>query len=256
MKKINVMGLVLVLAAGFGNLLAQGRGPGRPAEGPAPAPKALFQLDGEVQQVDVAIGQRNLSIMVGGDTVVLAPQFDLERHDFTVEPGDWVRAEVFESPGRGGFLLATKVLNVTRNQTAELRDGSGQPLWRTARRGARGRLGRGPCGGVVRDVDAAETFTDIVSEAGTESGPRYPRVTLSSGRTLAMGPYRVWTDQGFEVSVGDEVEVTAYPCSTGADRWVVMAVDNLTTGKKLQLRDEAGFPAPTRGWGVGGVGRR
>ena len=253
MRKIGAMTMVLALAVGSGGLLAQGRGPGRPAggfgaaPGAAQAPKVLLQLEGQVREVNPAGLRGAASILVGGDTVLLGPPFHLLRHGFTVESGDWIRAEVFESPARPGTLVATKVLNVTRDQRVELRDETGLPVWAAgARRWARGGIGRGPCGGAARDVEAMETFAGGVSEVDTESFPRFPRITLDSGPTFAAGPYRLWLDQDFTASAGDSLNVRAYPCAFDADRWVAVEIENLTTGETLRLRDEEGFPPRPR----------
>lgn len=254
---------ILVLFLGAGLYLAgqnkRGYGAGQPSGQPA-ASKDIFTVEGLVTEVSLGIGQGSPAIVVGQQRVVLGPYRFLEAAGFSVEVGDSVSAQVFESLVYEGLLIAVQVENRTRDLAIDLRDASGDPLWTSARgyRGQRstsegGRSRSNACPGPL-DLSAALSITGKVQAVTGGAGQRNPEIILEDGTVLAAGPYRVWLEGSFTLAEGETATFTAVPCAGAEGKLVILSIEK-PNGEKLVLRDDTGIPVSGRGWRAGSCSR-
>lgn len=96
------------------------------------------------------------------------------------------------------------------------------------------------------DPSAAFPVTGTVTAVVAGFGSGMPVIVVDDATlgSIAVGLAPIWfLDQiGFSVSVGDEVNLLAYPCATCSVGAVAAWVDNITTGVSATLRDEDGVP--------------
>lgn len=245
-SKVIVVLALIFLGTGWLAVAQPGKGPG-PSVPQEPVARTLFEVVGPVAEVHLGLGQGVPFLVVAQQKVALAPYRFLEAAGFEVKVGDVVRIEAFDSIARPGEMIAVQIENQTQGVSVELRDSTGTPLWAAGRPGRSGRSGRGSgprgsgdCGGSP-DVESATTFTATVAEVDAGLRQRHPTITLADGSVLAAGPYRVWVDAGFELVSGETATFTAFPCSAGDGKLVLMSVEK-ADGSRLVLRDDEGIP--------------
>lgn len=238
-----------LLLAGFlvGERAPASGGSGQPVG--SPIAKEIFSITGQVETVNLGLGQGRPTIQVDGQDIVLGPYRYLQAANFEISMGHQVRVQAFRSIIDENRLVAVSVENLTTGQSLQLRDEFGRPLAGKRRGdrgfGAAGNRGTGPCGGNPQ-VELAETITGTVASVNAEAGHRHPEIVLSDGTILSAGPYRLWSQSKFSVQPGETVTVIAFPCSTQDNLWVIMSIEK-ATGEKLVLRDEDGMPLGGRG---------
>ncbi|MEW6127263.1 MAG: hypothetical protein AB1757_09505 [Acidobacteriota bacterium] len=104
------------------------------------------------------------------------------------------------------------------------------------------------------------SFEGIVASTDMGIGQEFPQFTLAlpDGRqvTVITGPYYFLLDSGFDIRVGDRMQVEAYYSLWYQDAYIAITLNNLTTGEILNLRDANGSPLWTNrgGPGYGGMG--
>jgi hypothetical protein len=107
----------------------------------------------------------------------------------------------------------------------------------------------GDClGWIAPEESLAEVVTlqGIVVSVDMAPGQEFPTFSLllADGRivTIITGPYYFLLEGGFDIRVGDELQVTALISMWYPDTYAACELRNLTTGDTLVLRDGAGQP--------------
>jgi len=139
----------------------------------------------------------------------------------------------YSSPGRGqgnGVMLRDPQCETGSDGIAQ---GRGREL--ASRGQGLGNQGEGSLVWSQAEAPAWETIQGLVIEAGNELLVKTDDGELLVG--LGQAFYR--EEQGFEVAIGDEVEVRGY---FEDDEFKAGTVENLTTGESIVLRDDSGRP--------------
>ncbi len=100
------------------------------------------------------------------------------------------------------------------------------------------------------DLSGKTAFEGVVDGVSMEPGAGTPSFTmLADGKkvTIVTSPYRALLDAGYKISVGDRMNVLAYPFVQLKDTYAAAELKNLTTGVPLTLRDENGVPTMRHG---------
>jgi hypothetical protein len=102
------------------------------------------------------------------------------------------------------------------------------------------------------DLARKTSLEGFVESVNLERGMGTPSFVIpASGKkvTIIVSPYWALANALFEIRVGDNMSVLAFPSLQYENTYVAAELKNLTTGKVLTLRDDYGMPA-------GGIGPR
>jgi len=125
---------------------------------------------------------------------------------------------------------------------------------------AMAQFGRGMGQGQPLLNAAAKTaLLGYVDAVNLERGKGMPTITLlqnDGGKvTVIVSPFWAIANSGFEVKVGQNLSILAFPATQLQNTYIAAELQNLTTGKVLTLRNDAGFPNAGRGGrGMRGAG--
>lgn len=120
--------------------------PGQQPSGVIPANAPKVELEGRIESVDIMRGQGMPSLLVrtGEETtrVILGSMRYLMERNFNPKAGEEVRVTGYRV---GDLVYASAVTLRSENQTLQLRDEAGRPLWIGGRfgRGSQGAGGQG-----------------------------------------------------------------------------------------------------------------
>jgi len=119
--------------------------------------------------------------------------------------------------------------------------------------GVRAHAGSGPGqGAAVSHLDLAgktvlEGVVDGINMGRGHGTPSFTMVADGKKVTIVTSPYRAVIDADYKISMGDRINVLAYPFTQQKDTYAAAELKNLTTGAVLTLRDENGVPAMGNG---------
>lgn len=254
---------ILILTASIVAQQNRGQRPGTGAgqqQGAGMAtPVEVFNLTGSISEVNLGLGQGSPSVVVSGETFVLAPYSYLEEIGLTLEVGDTVTITYFESKVFEGQLI---IVSITKGETLySLRNEYGQPLWAGTRGRAQGiraagsrhgnrggvsgpgaRGGSGTCLGQGPGI-SAEDLTEIsgtVTDIQSALGQPQPIMVLNGTTSVIIGPNRAWVDSSFSLAAGDQVTVLYFPHPV--EDGLLVAVKISKGAQTITLRDDAGIP--------------
>lgn len=259
-KKLFATGTFLTALA-FGVVIAQqnGQGPKGPgmSGGNANPPAVQVQtleIEGVVSELNLGLGNRFPSMQIDGRVIILPPFRLLTESGFVLEVGDTLRVLAFQSPQHPDAFVAMALVNLSKGAVSlTVRDANGQPLWAGGfgmgpglsgmgfHHGGHG-PGAGFCIGTGEPLAAEDIqlFTGTVTELNLGVGMGFPTITLDSGITILVGPYRAWLDAGYQLAAGDAVEVTAFSCPQAPESFAAIQISG--PQGTLVLRDETGQP--------------
>ncbi len=223
-------------------------------------------LVGTVKAVNMAPGQGmpqiTLLLSNGSEvTIMVGPYRVLADTHFEIKSGQALEVKAFQDPRTPSAFVAMELKDSVTGATATLRSAAGMPQ---GGRGGMGmmrgmggpggmRYGTGACADCANlDLKARATLTGTVMSVDMAPGQGFPSFTLQAGGTtytIAAGPYRALQQAGFKISQGDQLSVEAYPSLQHPDAWVAATIQNNSTQKNIQLRDENGRPLAMRGRG-------
>lgn len=267
---------ILILTASIAAQQNRGQRPGAGAGQQQGAGMAtaveVSTLTGSISEVNLGLGQGSPTVVVSGETFVLAPYHFLEEIGLTLEAGETVTISFFESRVFEGQLIA---VSITKGEAVfSLRNEFGQPLWvgsrgrsqgvrgSNSRHGGRGTMtgpgargGNGTCLGQAPGISAEDMaeMTGTVTDIQSALGQPHPMMVLDNTTSIVIGPNRAWVDSAFSLAVGDQVTVLyfAHP----ADDSSLVAVKISKGDQTITLRDDAGIPLGANR-GRGGFGLR
>lgn len=270
-----------VLAQGRG----QGNGPGGqngPGPGTGTSPidvTAPVTVQGQVVSFSASAGSGMPSLVLRDGakdyTFVLGPYRYLSALGFAAQSGDSVKVTYFACSSCENGQAVSQVVNLTRNLTLNLRSADGVPLWKGrggwgGGHGFRGQgsgngpaAGNGPaglgqgqtgaprCGGSGPDMTRVATIEGTVKSFTGGPGMGQPELVLTTAageKEFHLSPYRALAAAGYQPAQGSKMKVTAAPVTIdGAEEWVVVSFEDVTSGFKLTLRDpQTGIPARGR----------
>lgn len=110
---------------------------------------------------------------------------------------------------------------------------------------AQQRRGRGAGEAPQVDTSAPVTLQGEVIRLSAGFGGGMPTLVVAAGgeeHQFVLGPFRNLQTQGFAAQAGDQVVVRGFACTGCPNPFAVVAVENLTRGVTLTLRDEDGVP--------------
>lgn len=105
---------------------------------------------------------------------------------------------------------------------------------------------RGPCGGwpSISSEDVIEVMGKVTEvDMGRAQGT--PTIKVDQ-QEIVVSPYPRWLNEEFEVSVGDQVTVRAFPSTVYTDALVAIEITK-SDGSSLVLRGEDGGPLAGQG---------
>ncbi len=114
--------------------------------------------------------------------------------------------------------------------------------------GTMSHAGRGPgLGAAASHLDLAgktvlEGVVDGISMGRGQGTPSFTMVADGKKVTIVTSPYRAVLDANYKISIGDRMNVVAYPFVDLVDTYAAAELKNLTTGVVLTLRDANGVP--------------
>ncbi len=100
------------------------------------------------------------------------------------------------------------------------------------------------------DLSGKVALEGLVEDVSMGPGRGTPNFTMTAdGKkvTIVTSPYRLVMNANFRISLGDRINVLAYPFVGQQDTFAAAELKNLTTGAVLTLRDESGFPMMNHG---------
>jgi hypothetical protein len=111
----------------------------------------------------------------------------------------------------------------------------------------------------LSNVAAKTALLGYVDGVNLERGKGMPTITLlqNDGEkiTVIVSPFWAIANSGFEVKAGQNMSILALPATQLENTYFAAELQNLTTGKVLTLRNDAGFPTVGRGGrGMRGAG--
>ncbi len=113
--------------------------------------------------------------------------------------------------------------------------------------------GRGPGLGVAASqLDLAgktvlEGVVDGISMGRGQGTPSFTMVADGKKVSIVTSPYRALLDANYKISIGDRMNVVAFPFVDLVDIYAAAELKNLTTGVVLTLRDANGVPLLSNG---------
>lgn len=265
-----LMGLAAVAAA-QGRM--QGQGAGQHAA--QTSAQSIVTITGTIAKVSMGAGQGMPSITVRvGNTdylVLLGPYRVLMNSKIEFELGQVVEVKGFQDLRNSNAYVATEI--TVGGETLVLRDTSGAPnagagagmrqrggmmgMGQAQGQGlAQGRgmmMRRGSQGvdcGFNLDLKAKTVLEGIVTSVNLAPGQGAPSFTLNvkgTDVTIIAAPFHLLIRSGFQISVNQNLSVTAYPATGVTATYVAAELQDLKTGKTLTLRDENGVPSGTPG---------
>ncbi len=109
--------------------------------------------------------------------------------------------------------------------------------------GGTGMQGDCPYSSSKLDLTAKTVLDGSVVGVNMGLGQGTPSFTLNVGGqnvTIIASPFHLLLEAGFTISVTDTMSVTAYPVTGAAGTYAAALLNNLKTGKSIQLRDDSG----------------
>ncbi len=228
-------------------------------------------LAGTVTAVNMAPGQGmptiSLQSNTGTVTIMVGPYRLLADAQFNIQTGQTLEVKAFPDPRTPNAYVAIELKDTSTGATVTLRSADGMP------QSGRGGMGMMRGGGMMRgmgggegmrtamaacadcanlDLKAKTTLTGTVLAVDMAAGQGNPNFTLQVGGnslTVMAGPFWAIQQADFKISQGDQLSVEAYPSLQHQNSWVAAAIQNLSTQKSIQLRDEYGRPLAARGRG-------
>jgi len=94
---------------------------------------------------------------------------------------------------------------------------------------------------------ALEGVVDSISMERGKGSPSFTMVADGKKVTIVTGPYRALLDADYKISLGDRMNVLAFPFVQLQDTFAAAELKNLSTGATLTLRDDSGIPTGGRG---------
>ncbi|MBI3949990.1 MAG: hypothetical protein HY314_06000 [Acidobacteria bacterium] len=216
----------------------------------------IVSLEGVVESVNLRIGQGTPSFTLAKAngskvTVITGPYYILLENNFAINVGDQMVVRAFPSLFENTYV-AVELKNLTTGAALTLRDENGFPLW--TRGGGPGGPGRGHyCGANWPIANPADivSLEGAVGSVNMGIGQGFPSFTLTQagGNTVTVitGPYYILLENDFEINVGDQMAVRAFPSLRLENTYVAIELKNLSTGAVLSLRDENGVPLWSNG---------
>lgn len=212
----------------------------------------VVTLRGVVVSVDMAPGQEFPTFsMLQADgslvTVITGPYHLLLESGFDLRVGDEMLVLAIMSMWYPDTYAAAELKNLTTGDTLVLRDGAGRPNWAGSQQLADNGLGYGGGGAWFNSTGSnVEKIKGTVESVNFGFGQGYPSFTLvkSNGTRVAamLGPLYFLNQHRFELQVGDQVRLWAFPSGWFDGVYVGMKVKNRTRGGTLSLRAENGQP--------------
>ena len=119
--------------------------------------------------------------------------------------------------------------------------------------GVRAHAGGAPGQGTISHLDLAaktvlEGVVDGISMGRGQGTPSFTMVANGKKVVIVASPFRALLDADYKISIGDRMNVTAYPFREVQDTLAAAELRNLTTGAILTLRDENGVPIMADGY--------
>lgn len=101
------------------------------------------------------------------------------------------------------------------------------------------------------DVAAAQTISGAITALQVSYGAQYPTMVVAQTQ-IKLAPIWFLLESDFELTVGDQVEVLAAPCTCAGGSYVALKITK--DGVTVELRDELGFALWQSGRGSGQMG--
>jgi hypothetical protein len=246
-----VLGAVLVLTLSL-QASAQGRG----ARGAANIENVLT-FTGTVTATNMSPGQRHPSFKMetverGEVTILAGPYWLVASDDLALKEGSRLTVKAFASLQVEGTYAAVEIRNDETGVAVNLLSQRGAGLMRGGGFGLQAARRGGGAGPVAFDPAQVVVLTGTVKNVKMDYGKGSPGFILETAQgpvTVTAGPYRVLARSGFQISEGETMTVTAFPCLQGQGAYAAMKLVKQATSETLELRGEDGWP-------VGGFGGR
>lgn len=223
------------------------------------AAQDIVTLTGTVASVNMAPGQGVPSFTLRSDagevTVLAGPYRVLMNSNFEIKQGQVLEVKAFQDPRVPSAYVATEIKDKSTGATLVLRNAAGVP--HTGRRamgvmrgGGMGMMRGAGAGSGLRacpynsaniDLKTRTVLAGVVESVSMAPGQGFPTFVLLVGgkrTTIVVSPYRSLLLANFQISVGHNMVVEAYPLVGTEGSYLAAVLHNQSTRQSLTLRNE------------------